>query len=213
LLLFFATFATAQDIPEDRILHYDAVVLSLDTALCQCHVISINNDTLAVSFRKALIFYPELCDLKIRVKYGNINTSMAAQPRILSVFNNRNRRTYRVIVNKKPQSEQTQLLYAVPFNAQVGIMGHELAHVLDYSEKSGWQLTWMGIRYLGKNYRRRLERQTDSVTIDRGLGWQLYDFAYFVENNAVIDEKYRQYKLDFYMKPEEILELINRLGE
>ena len=91
----------------------------------------------------------------------------------------------------------------------VGIMGHELAHILDYSSKSGWQTVWMGVRYLGKKYRRKVERQIDSVTIARGLGWQLYHYAYFVIHEAAIDDAYRQYKLDMYMKPEEIFEIIS----
>ena len=208
ILLKMTPFAIGQNIPEDKILHYETVIFSLDSGLCSRHVISITNDTLIGAFRKALVLYPELCDLKIRLRYGNIKTSMAAQPRIISVFSRRDKRTYKVIINKNQQKEQTQLLNAVPFNASVGIMGHELAHILDYSSKSGWQLTWTGVRYLGKNYRRTMERQTDSVTIARGLGWQLYHFAYFLTNEAEISDAYRLYKLDTYMKPEEILEII-----
>ena len=70
-------------------------------------------------------------------------------------------------------------------------------------------MAWTGIRYLGKGYRRKIERQTDSVAIIRGFGWQLYHYAYFVIHDAVIDETYRQYKMDMYMKPEEIFEIIN----
>ena len=209
ILLNITVLANGQNIPENEILHYETVILLLDSGSCHRHSILITNDTLIGAFRKALTLYPELCDLKIRVQYGNIKTSMAAQPRILSVFNKRDNRTYKVVINKNPQKEQTQLLYAAPFNAGVGIMGHELAHILDYSFKSGWQLTWTGIRYLGKNYRRTMERQTDSVTIARGLGWQLYHFAYFVMNDANIDDAYRQHKSDFYMKPEEIFEIIS----
>jgi hypothetical protein len=208
ITLLFTIPTTAQNIPKEKIMHYEVVMVMLDTASDCIYSISIGCDTLALAFRKAMTFFPELCGVDIRLQYGNIRTSMAAPPRILSVFNRRHNRTYRMIVNGNPEREQTQLLYAIPFNAKVGIMGHELAHILDYASRSGLQLTWMGIRYSGKKYRREFERQTDLATIERGLGWQLYHFSYFLAYQADIDEEYRQYKLDIYMKPEEILEMI-----
>ena len=209
VLVSVTVFASGQHIPEDMMLRYDAIVLSPDTISCPRHGFAINNDTLAVAFRKAMAHYPELCSRKIQLKYGNIKTSMAAQPHIWSIFGKRGKRSFKVIVNKDPQKAQSRLIDAAPFNAHVGIMGHELAHILDYSSKSGWQTVWMGVRYLGKKYRRKVERQTDSITIARGLGWQLYHYAYFVIYEAAIDDAYRQYKLDMYMKPEEIFEIIS----
>ncbi len=178
---------------------------------CPSQVVAITNDTLAVAFRKAMTHYPELCDRNIRVQYGHIKTSMAAQPRIWSTFRKRNKRKYKVIINSDPQKAQARLIYAAPFDARVGVMGHELAHILDYSTKSGWQMVWTGVRYLGKNYRRKMERQTDSVAIVRGFGWQLYRYAYFVIYEAAIDNAYREYKSDMYMKPEEIYEMIKNV--
>ena len=209
MLVSVATFASGQHIPEDRMLRYDAIVFSPDTISCPLHGFAITNDTLVVAFRKAMIHYPELCNRKIQVRYGNIKTSMAAQPHIWSIFCKRSKRSFKVIINKDLQKAQTRLIYAAPFNAHVGIMGHELAHILDYSTKSGWQTAWTGVRYLGKKYRRKMERQTDSVTIARGLGWQLYHYAYFVIHESAIDDAYRQFKLDVYMKPEEIFEIIS----
>ena len=207
-LMFITTLLPAQNISQENIMRFEDISVSLDTSSFCLYSISINNDTLSVAFRKALVFYPELCGQKIRLQYGRSNTSMSARPRIWSVFVRRDNRTYKVIVNNNPQKAQTQLLYSVPFNASVGIMGHELAHILDYKSKSGWQIIWTGIRYSGKRYRRTIEQQTDMTTIERGLGWQLYHFSYFLIHHADIDDKYREYKLDIYMRPEEILELI-----
>ena len=206
LMMFFAIHAASQNIPREKIMYFEEAVLLLDSTTNCLYRVNIGNDTLAAAFRIALNFFPELCHQKIRLQYGSIKTSMAAQPRIWSIFVNRSNRTYKIIINKNPEKEQTQLLYAAPFNAKVGIMGHELTHILDYSTKSGCKLTWTGVRYMGKKYRRELEKQTDSITIARGLGWQLYHFSYFLTQYPDINEEYRQYKLDTYMKPEEILE-------
>ena len=206
-LLISATFAVGQHIPENKILFYEDAV---NIPLCSSHSISINSDTLSTAFIMAASFFPELCGRKISLQYGRIGTSMAAQPRILSIFRSRDKRSYRLIVNRDAHKGQTQLLYTAPFNALVGVMGHELVHIQNYTTKSGLQMVWLGVRYLGKNYRRELERQTDLATIDRGLGWQLYHFSYYVINIADIEEEYRRYKLEVYMTPEKIFELINR---
>ena len=209
VLLSFAAFATGQDIPEDKLLIYEVVMLSFDTTSCPKHGIAISNDTLIAAFRQAATHYPELCLHKIKLKYGYINTSMAALPTVWSVFRHRDKRTYKVIINNNTRKAQTQLMYAAPFNARVGVMGHELAHILEYTAKSGWQLTWTGIRYLGKNYRRTMERQTDLIAIERGFGWQVYHYSYFVIYESNISDAYRRKKLDVYLNPEDILKLIN----
>jgi len=213
MLFSVAEFAVGQNIPEEKILHYEEAVISLDTVSCTLHSVFITNDTLALAFRKAMTHYPELCYRKIQLQYGRIKTSMAAQPRFWSVFRNSDKRTYKVIINNNPRKPQTQLIYAAPFDARVGVMGHELAHILDYSTKSGWQIALTGVKYIGKKSRRKIEWQTDMVAIERGLGWQVYHFAYFVTHKSDIDNAYRQYKSDIYMKPEEIFEIITFKNE
>ncbi len=201
-----------QGIPAGKQLRYETMVASLDTAACPSHTIAITSDMLVVAFSYAATHYPELCGREISLQYGSIKTSMAAQPRVWSLFRKRDKRRYRVVINKDIKSAQTQLLYAAPFDACVGVMGHELAHLLDYSGKSGWQMIWTGIRYLGRNYRRKMEHQTDSIAIVRGFGWQLYRYAFFVVHEAEINDNYRNYKLDIYMKPEEILEMVEKIS-
>ena len=185
---------------------------TFDPIECPLHEIMIGNDTLTAAFRLAAAYYTELCDRKIRLQYGSAKTSMAARPTVWSVFRKRDHRRYKIIVNKDSKSDGARLIYAAPFDARVGVMGHELAHVLDYSTRSGWQIMWMGVRYLGKNYRRKMERQTDSVAIVRGFGPQLYRYAYFVIYEADVDDAYRKYKSDMYMKPEEIDEMIKNIN-
>lgn len=202
------TFVFGQAIPESKVIRYEDVVALFDTTICPLHEIVIVNDTLVAAFRKAELHYPELCGLKISLLYGSGKTSLAARPYFWSLFRKRDRRRYKVVVNNDMQKAQTRLIYAAPFDARVGVMGHELAHILDYSAKSGLLVMWTGIRYLGKKYRRAMEHSTDSTAIARGFGWQLYRYAYFVLREAEIDDAYRTYKTDMYMKPEEIYEMI-----
>ena len=116
VLFLVSELAIGQYIPEDKILYYEVVVLSLDTAdVCLSHEIAVTDDILAVAFRKAMTHYPELCDRKIQLRYGRIKTSMAAYPRIWSVFRKSDKRTYKVVVNNNPRKAQAQLIYVAPF--------------------------------------------------------------------------------------------------
>jgi hypothetical protein len=197
-----------QDIPKEKMQQYETASAAMH-ASCPNHSVSVRNDTLRVAFFEAVGHYPELCDTKISLRYGAIKTSMAARPSVWSVvFSKREKRKYRLLVNKDDRNAQARLLYAMPYNASVGIMGHELAHILDYSTQSRWQIMRTGVRYLGKKYRRNMERQTDSTAIARGCGWQLYHFSWFVIYKADITEDYRNYKLKYYMTPEEIFDRI-----
>ncbi|MDR2848089.1 MAG: hypothetical protein LBV39_03190 [Bacteroidales bacterium] len=201
----------AQGIPDEQILRYDEVKTALNRSECAAHTAALSNDTLLTAFAKAAGYYPELCSTTIKIRYGALNTSMAARPVLWSVvFNRRSNRKYLLIINKNTESQQARLLYNASFNASVGVMGHELAHIADYSTQSGWKIIGTGIRYLGKKYRRKMERQTDAMAIERGLGWQLYDYAYHVIYQADISEKYRHYKQTYYMTPEEITDRLVR---
>lgn len=212
------TLSISQPIPPHCILSYDSVLLTVDSALFQSVRTTLGNDTLSLAYCKAISCYPELQGLKIRVKYKRITTSMAATPGVLSViFRKPAKRTYFIYVNKNKESDRARLVATAPFNAQVGVFGHELAHILDYSQKSGWQVTRLGMRYLRKKNRGAIEHQTDSTAMAHGLDWQVYHYTYFVFNEADISDKYRRYKQEVYMSEEEMLGRIlskaNRLAE
>ena len=53
------------------------------------------------------------------------------------------------------------------------------------------------------------QKEIDLKTIQRGLGWQLYDWSNFVLNDSNADAKYKEFKKETYMTPESILETIN----
>lgn len=211
LLTFSPTFG--QDIPADKILVYSNVVNAVDTTFFGSSIlIKTNNDTLRLAFQKALSYYPELWGKKIRLKYGKAKTTMTSRPRMLSVFRKKDKRSYKITIGNKDGYKPAQLVNTAPFNALVGVLGHELAHVEDYSNRSGWAVTWMGIKYVfSKKYRRRMEYYTDSLAMSKGLQWQVYHYSHYVVNTADVDEDYRQYKLDIYMSPEQVRELAVRL--
>jgi len=105
------------------------------------------------------------------------------------------------------------LLRNVPFNASIGLLGHEFAHILDYRRKNFFGIFKRGIDYTSKRRKADFEKEVDIITIEKGLGWQLYDWSYFVLNQSMASEKYKAFKRLTYLTPEEIKQRINTILE
>ena len=69
------------------------------------------------------------------------------------------------------------------FNSLVGWIGHEFAHILDYSKMNNRDLISFIASYVfDKDKMKKTERKADKETIKHGLGKQLLDGAnYFIE--------------------------------
>jgi hypothetical protein len=150
----------------------------------------------------ALSYYPELQMVHIEFIFGNINTTMSCRPTFKSMLYGE--RHYQIFINNNPEFEGI-LLQDVPFNAQIGVIGHEFAHVFDYETRSFTGVLQRGLNYLTRNGKKTYERSIDKLTIQKGLGWQLYDWADFsMYKSEKATDKYKDFKRDIYMSPEEI---------
>jgi len=153
--------------------------------------------------------YDELVDMKIEFVYKSLHTTMACRPKLDFIFKKKKNRTYRIYINNQIKKINGASITRLPFDAKVGIVGHELAHVIDYENKNVAQIIYTGIMYLTNSYREKLEHYIDEMTIAHGLGDELYTFSHYIQHNAEIDQKYKDYKRRIYCTPEEILSLIN----
>lgn len=152
----------------------------------------------------ALTHYPELKDTKITFISKALSSTMAARPKGLNVFRKKGKRMYVVIINNTDDVKVP--VDSVSFNAKVGVIGHELAHILDYENKSSLKVAANGIGYTSKKFRVKFERATDQRTIDHGLGWQCYDWSFYVYHYKNTPKDYLEYKKKTYMSYKEIEE-------
>ncbi len=153
---------------------------------------------------KALSFYPELKNVNIEFREADIGTTLAARPILTSFFNTDYERKYEVIFNNANDCEV--LFSELPEEGQVGILGHELAHILDYETKSFGQLLVTGCFYINAHSIRNYERGIDRVTVERGLGKKLYDAYHYILEESQASSKYKNFKKFTYLEPQEILE-------
>lgn len=174
------------------------------------------------SYRKAILpqyeteiltvlsFYPELDSTRIIFKEATIKASLNARPKVGSLFfRRRKNRTY--VIRIKPNTEDSvATLSQAGFNAAVGVLGHELNHVVDYSNRNIFGIIGRLFNYTNKKGKRKYEAEIDRMTIEKGLGWQLFDWEDYVFNKSNAKVRYKAYKKDIYYSPEDLKRLINK---
>lgn len=172
-------------------------------------------DSLQLPFYIALSRYPELHDNKIVVEGSIMFNTMQARPARKSIFSRASKRTYKIFINNRKGKYKGINLAKMNFNTRIGFFGHELAHLLSYKHKNSLELVGMGAKYIfSKKYKRYTERQTDMETIQRGLGFALYESKKLIlyGNNTGITPEYRRNARRNYMTDTEVLENIRRIG-
>src|SRR5690606_6467285 len=155
----------------------------------------------------ALSHYPELKETPIDFLIQPAFLPLASRPDPLSVLFPWIQRKYLVIIsNESADFFEPILLHNTPFNEQVGIIGHELAHTVYYLDKSALQLVYIAFCYkYDRAFHTDFERTTDKRAIAHGLGYQLYDFAFFVRKAfGQSQEEIAAEEGDTYLSPKEI---------
>ncbi len=160
------------------------------------------------NFYAAISYYPELKDVNIKVRYGYIKTTMQCRPRWDFIFHKKENRSYVIYIGNKIKNRNGILYRDLPLNAQIGVIGHELAHIIDYQSMNNFQLSRFGINYLTSNKKREIENNIDLIAIQRGLGYQIKDFSKYVFEESGASFEYLKYKMKFYFKPNQIKEIL-----
>ncbi|HDP54236.1 MAG TPA: hypothetical protein ENN24_00920 [Bacteroidetes bacterium] len=165
------------------------------------------------SILAALIRYPDLKDTRIMFKRKALTTTMAARPTVLDMFRHRSKRHYKIFINHTRNKRKSPLLKNIPYEARVGVIGHELAHIVDYNNKNFITIIGNGVAYVvSDSFKQKLEYKIDGMTINRGLGPGLYAFRLFVEEEAQTTRKYRKFKEKIYMTSAEIAQVIHEMN-
>lgn len=175
------------------------------------HKIKTDDDKLKLAYYVALTHYPELKDAHVKLRMKSISATMQAQPKWDFIFRTKKNRNYQIFVNTSESF--TGITYKdLSFNSLVGWIGHEMAHLTDYSEKDNGELIRFIASYVfDNNELKRTERKADKLTIQHGLGTQLLEGVNFFHRNRKVKNSYREKNKKYYLSPEEIVSDINQL--
>jgi hypothetical protein len=169
------------------------------------------NKVIPQEFEKEILIslshYPELSKTKIKFCYANIFTSMKAVPSLGFLFQKRENRTYRIVMNKK-QCSGTNVMQRAGSDALIGVLGHELGHIVDYSQHKNLSLLKLLMSYIPKTGRMATEKRADQIAVEHQLGKQLLEFNNHILQDACMDPKYIKYKKKFYNSSSSISSLI-----
>jgi len=122
----------------------------------------------------ALSYYPELKNIRLEFRTRHTRTPLQTIPATSSIFKKANTRKYIITISDSTMDMLTpMLLKNLDFNAQVGVLGHELGHVSDFDRKNTLGLLMTGAKHVSSKWIDRFEYSTDSICIAHGLGYQL----------------------------------------
>jgi hypothetical protein len=155
-----------------------------------------------------LNFFPELSESKIRFKWQRIKTTMNARPTLGSViFRKPLNYRYVVRINSREIDSVIQVKN-IPFDALIGVFGHEFCHFIDYRTHKKSHLVKRAFDYGSKKRKETFEKEIDRMAISRGLGCHLYKWSTYVLFDSNVKASYKAFKRSTYLQPHEILELM-----
>lgn len=161
--------------------------------------------------------YPQLKDVTIDMILTPGGAPMESTPVIKTLPGSRKNRQYHILLNDAQDSYfDPILLRALPFDAQVGILAHELGHVVYYEELNIFEFCKWGLMYLiSEDFRATHERSTDLMPVYHGLGSQIYQYAWFVRYDPscrAFYENGKDFMDKYYLTDKELLREINKYG-
>ncbi|MEM0999342.1 MAG: hypothetical protein AAGN35_19955 [Bacteroidota bacterium] len=157
---------------------------------------------------RALSHYPELREVPVSFIFRKNPVAHTSRPRNGRLLGRRDRRHYLVIISTQV-SEQLDpgRLPNLSYNARIGVLGHELAHTVDYLDRSLGNLIGLGLRYAtDPQVVERWERFTDSTAVRHNLGYQLRSWS--EEVHPILEKAGRGQN---YLRPEEITAFMRTL--
>ncbi|MFN3403748.1 MAG: hypothetical protein ACK40G_06610 [Cytophagaceae bacterium] len=159
----------------------------------------------------ALSHYPQLKDIPIKFIVHPAYIPLTSKPALLSIFRKKDKWYYIITISSSSSPNMDNILLKnLSFNAQVGVLGHELAHTVFYLDKDWSDILSLGINYLIPYFRGQFEKDTDRRAVRYGLGWQLYDYSSYVR--ALPDMKpHTEWVDQYYLSPERIIAYMKKV--
>jgi hypothetical protein len=165
----------------------------------------------------ALSYYPELKNTSIKFVTRPNHSAGFTRETLGGLFEPPRSRHFLIVISDSTEPMLMPLIFKnLSFNAQIGLIGHELAHVSQSLAMTTLEIIKHGIKSLCPNHVDRYEGGADASCIAHGLGYQLLEWSQNVREkmNTVNwdgpDRVHRKKKRHRYMNPADIIEAINR---
>ena len=174
----FAQVVIPLEITNNPSLYGDSDVGLLNYAKCKKIPLAYKQEALS-----ALSHFPELKNVPVKFRVKKSFGTLKTRPAFWSMFMAKGHRGYVIVISNKTIPKLTPLTVEnLPEYARIGVIGHELSHVVDFSKKTMWQSFKTAIGHLSKRYMDSLEYHTDQICIEHGLGKELETWSSYIRN-------------------------------
>ena len=166
----------------------------------------------------ALQYYPTLKHTHIAFVYKKTHTPLAAAPTFWSVFRKKSKRKYIITISSESTNFLNKIILdSLNFNAQIGVLGHEISHILEFEDKKGVFFMGLVLRYASKKAIDRFEYNTDKRCIAQGLGYQLLAWSEDVRHKLNVTSFNRSNSSNMmqrerYMHPQTIKKFMSEMA-
>jgi hypothetical protein len=173
------------------------------------------DSTFMMQIKGALMFYPELKNIKIKFRIRNVKSPLAARPTFWAIFQKPENRTYLITISNKTSAFFSPILLKnLSLNAQIGVLGHELSHIAFYNQQKGGYFIRLVLMQLSTKAMDNFENDTDKSCIKHNLGYQLLSWSTEVREKLKIKtwrgvDSNSALERERYMSPASILKAIN----
>ena len=162
-------------------------------------------DKYALPILAALSMYPELKEVTIHFLISsNSIFPYSSRPDWTTMLRNKEKWVYLIVIDEQSEKHTDLLLKNLPFNAQIAIIGHELAHTSYYLNKNFLQMIRIGLLYFLPSFREKFEKDTDIITLRHGLKQPMISYLNFLKTIAIFKNEYR-YTQRYYLSEQEII--------
>ncbi|GJM60849.1 hypothetical protein [Persicobacter diffluens] len=150
--------------------------------------------------------YPELWDTPIEFKFTSIKgMTMCAQPKASVLYRSTDKRGYVIKMSNNADPLNGMVVAEAPREVLVGLIAHELGHIMDYQHKSKLSMLRFGIGYVcSKNFMRKAEYAADSFAVSKGYAAHVTAIKNYVIGTECFPESYKDRLRNFYPSPEQI---------
>jgi hypothetical protein len=148
---------------------------------------NIKNKRLLPEYEKeisaALSYFPELENIPVKFRAKKSFSTLKTRPSFPGMLMPKGHRSYVIVISNRTIQKLEPLLFQnLPEDARVGVIGHEMSHVLDFSKKTMWQSFKICIGHFSQHFMDSLEYHTDKICIEHGLGKELETWSSYIRD-------------------------------
>jgi hypothetical protein len=159
----------------------------------------------------ALSHYPELKDTCIRFSLtDNHPVPYGTAPSIKTLLTKPSEREYTISILEEDDSPMFYALFKnLTFEARLGVMAHELAHIVQYNSCSRIELAeFMCLYALLPEFKQKIEQAADLEAIIHGFGKELLEHAIYIRSIPGYAEQRKDLDTN-YLLPAEIADYLD----